>query len=231
MDAVLPSSFSLDRLSGEITTMNVFGDESKVAKLEPTWLPKDDAELQAYESRVAKGELARYIPAMIREEHELSYDARYLRVGYEFSYHEAKDGEDEYLLAESKLVDAISLDEAKQLKRSEIKAHAESECKNLPGGLEVEGIGRVNGGTDALPGLNSQILIAESKMQLGQASRTDKLSYRMYDNSDKLLTYDELLKIRLAILEANNRVMKKKWSCDDAIANSESVVEVSRLHW
>ena len=68
-------------------------------------------------------------------------------------------------------------------------------------------------------------------MQLGQASRADKLSYRMYDNSDKLLTYDDLLKIRLAILEANNRVMKKKWSCDEAIASSESVVEVSRLHW
>lgn len=118
-----------------------------------------------------------------------------------------------------------SLDELKQAKLDQILESFNQNTQNLDGGLMIESLnlrvdcGRVHASNA------SQLLI------LMQNTGAEKLSFRLFDNTVRDVTLDELKTIHAAIVVAGTQLYTKKWQLEERVKNAKDKKELDEIVW
>lgn len=116
----------------------------------------------------------------------------------------------------------IEPNKAKELKNAEILESFINATTRYNGGIEVENFGVIDCGRDYLQNLQSLITILQS----GVISEID---FRLYDNTSKNATLQDLQKCQIAMILKANELYAKKWQLESELENLATTAEIKAL--
>lgn len=116
------------------------------------------------------------------------------------------------------------LDELKPYLHSEIARIFKERIANLEDGVNVEGIGIVDGGERYIHNIDHLLFYLEKK-GLEQVPFTTK------DYSVVMCNKEQLENIKLAIIEAGLAIYNKRWELDKAVDAAKNVTTLKNIGW
>uniref|UniRef100_UPI00053BE613 DUF4376 domain-containing protein n=1 Tax=Campylobacter sputorum TaxID=206 RepID=UPI00053BE613 len=112
----------------------------------------------------------------------------------------------------------------KDKKLKEILAKFEANLENLENGLEVENIGVIDCGKQHLTNIEGLIKVLE-------ATKKDKVAFKMFDNSLKEVSLDQLKKMEIAVILKGQEQYAKKWALLEELQKAENLEELEAIQW
>ncbi|MGH1600834.1 hypothetical protein, partial [Campylobacter majalis] len=118
-----------------------------------------------------------------------------------------------------------TLDELKQAKLDEILTVFNRNLENLEGGLLIEPLNiRVDCGRIHSENISSMITLLQNTNQ-------NEITFRLYDNTSKQTTLNELKTIQTAIIAQGFKTYEKKWALEQSINEATSKEQIEAIKW
>ena len=121
-------------------------------------------------------------------------------------------------------VNNLNLDAAKAKQMAKIDEKFKAMLNDPDAVLNVPGIGYINARRNDLDNVNVLIDNLEAK-------GAETAMFRLYDNSFKEVTLDQLKVIKRVIGERGINLYEHKWRLELAITNAETIADVEAISW
>ncbi|MGG7074656.1 DUF4376 domain-containing protein, partial [Campylobacter sp. 9BO] len=116
-----------------------------------------------------------------------------------------------------------SLTELKQAKLDEILTVFNRNLENLDGGLSIKPLGIVvDCGRIHAENISSMITLLSNTNQ-------NEITFRLYDNTSRQTTLDELKAIQTAIISKGFELYEKKWALEQALNEATSKEQIEAI--